>query len=159
MLPGMPRFYPVLATDRSSKRRIAGRPLGQARNRTSQEGAGLPFWCRIRPARGTKFIEPDQADASCPVLLAKIFSFPSDPNHLHISHRPVPHEGRLAIVTDAGRDAVDAGSASDEGAGLRTAKSCGPDAPTLASSSREASFLGATVAIKPGHRGEREISC
>jgi hypothetical protein len=47
-----------------------------------------------------------------------------------------PTEGRLAIVTDAGRDAVDAGCASDEGADLRTAKSCGPDAPTLASSSR-----------------------
>jgi hypothetical protein len=43
-------------------------------------------------------------------------------------------EGRFAIVTDAGRDAVDAGSASDEGAGSRTVKSCGPDAPTLASS-------------------------
>jgi hypothetical protein len=31
---------------------------------------------------------------------------------------------------------VDAGGASDEGAILRTAKSCGPDAPTLASSRR-----------------------
>src|SRR5712692_5553487 len=50
---------------------------------------------------------------------------------------------------------------------LRTAKSCGPDAPTLASSSR--SCVGptglrqnldprATVANKPGHRGEHEIS-
>jgi hypothetical protein len=38
----------------------------------------------------------------------------------------------------------------------RTAKSCGPDAPTLASSSWEASFSGMTVAKKPGHRGERE---
>ena len=38
---------------------------------------------------------------------SKIFLFTSDPNHLLISHRPVPHEGRLAIVTDAGRDAVD----------------------------------------------------
>jgi hypothetical protein len=27
---------------------------------------------------------------------------------------PVPQRGRLAIVTDAGRDAVDAGSAFDE---------------------------------------------
>src|SRR6202041_2397672 len=36
---------------------------------------------------------------------------------------------------------MDAGGATDESAGLRTAKSCGPDAPTLASSSREASFL------------------
>ena len=32
--------------------------------------------------------------------------------------RLVPPEGRLAIVTDAGRDAVDAGGASDEGAYL-----------------------------------------
>src|ERR1700722_17539310 len=47
-----------------------------------------------------------------------------------------PTEGRLAIVTDAGRDAVDAGGASDEGACLRTAKSCGPDASTPASSLR-----------------------
>jgi hypothetical protein len=43
-----------------------------------------------------------------------------------------PTEGRFAVVTDAGRDAVDAGGAADESAGLRTAKSCGPDAPTLA---------------------------
>jgi hypothetical protein len=41
---------------------------------------------------------------------------------------------------------------------MRTAKSCGPDAPTLASSSWEASFSGMTVARKPGHRGERVIS-
>jgi hypothetical protein len=27
---------------------------------------------------------------------------------MFIHRRPVPHEGRLAIVTDAGRDAVDA---------------------------------------------------
>jgi len=40
----------------------------------------------------------------------------------------------------------------------RTEKSCGPDASTPASSSREASFLGATVTNKPDHRGEREIT-
>src|ERR1700758_2030093 len=38
----------------------------------------------------------------------------------------------------------------------RTAKACGPDLPTLGSSSWI--FLRATVAIKPGHRGERAIS-
>jgi|GraSoi2013_115cm_1033766.scaffolds.fasta_scaffold148000_2 hypothetical protein len=52
---------------------------------------------------------------------------------------PSHTEGRLAIVTDAGRDAVDAGGAKDESADLRTAKSCGPDAPTLASSFAELS--------------------
>jgi hypothetical protein len=66
-----------------------------------------------------------------------------------------PTEGRIAIVTDAGWDAVDAAAfcaRRDCRAGWRkacerstacgremlqrTAKSCGPDAPTLASSSR-----------------------
>jgi hypothetical protein len=45
---------------------------------------------------------------SCPAPFAKIFWFSTDPNHLPIPGRPVPLEGRLAIVTDAGRDAVDA---------------------------------------------------
>jgi len=48
-----------------------------------------------------------------------------------------PTEGRHAIVTAAGRDAVDADSAADERRVRRTAKSCGPDAPTLASSWRK----------------------
>ena len=34
--------------------------------------------------------------------------FSPDPNHFTYYRRPVPPEGRLAIVTDAGRDAVDA---------------------------------------------------
>ena len=53
-----------------------------------------------------------------------------------------------------GREACE----KDERKAVRTAKPCGPDAPTLASSSGEASFSGATVARKPGHRGEREVS-
>ena len=44
---------------------------------------------------------------SRPAPTIKIFPFPSDPNHLFICSRLVPLEGRLAIVTDAGRDAVD----------------------------------------------------
>jgi hypothetical protein len=54
------------------------------------------------------------------------------------------------------RDAVDATGALDETRSMRTAKSCGPDAPTLASSFEEEIFREATVANKPGHRGERE---
>jgi hypothetical protein len=38
---------------------------------------------------------------------------------LYIRSRPVPLEGRLEIVTDAGQDAVDANSAKDEDADLR----------------------------------------
>jgi hypothetical protein len=52
---------------------------------------------------------------------------------------------------------MDASCASDESAILRTAKSCGPDAPTLASSWRK-QFPPAMVANKPGHQGEREVS-
>jgi hypothetical protein len=37
----------------------------------------------------------------------------------------------------------------------RTVKSCGPDAPTLAFKSAQET-APATVANKPGHRGERE---
>jgi hypothetical protein len=68
-----------------------------------------------------------------------------------------PHEGRIAIVTDAGWDAVDAGGATDESACRRTAKSCGPDASTPASSRRE-NIPPATVTRKPDRRGEHEIS-
>src|SRR6266852_2518412 len=57
---------------------------------------------------------------------------------------------------------------ADERRFSRTAKSCGPDAPTLASSSRDGMSAQpgadrphipqATVAKEPGHRGEHEIS-
>jgi hypothetical protein len=50
----------------------------------------------------------------CPAPFAKIFRFASDPNHSYIHHRLVPLEGRFAVVTNAGRDAVDADSAIDE---------------------------------------------
>src|ERR1700678_3566743 len=63
----------------------------------------------------------------CPVPLAKIFRFPSDPNHIYNSRRSVPMQGRIAIVTDAGWNAGGASGATDERADLRTAKSCGPD--------------------------------
>jgi hypothetical protein len=66
-------------------------------------GFGLP----IGALRKRCFIEADQRDLGRPAPFAKILTFPSDPNHLHVFRRLVPLEGRLAIVTDAGRDAVD----------------------------------------------------
>jgi hypothetical protein len=57
----------------------------------------LPFQ---RLPRKNEFVEPDQRDLGRPVLFAKIFQFPSDPNHLHISHIPARTEGRFAIVTN-----------------------------------------------------------
>ena len=74
-----------------------------------------------------------------------------DPNQLYLFSRPVPLEGRFAIVTSAGRDAVDARNASDEGISLRTAKSCGPDASAVGVKSAEATSP-MTVSNKPDHR-------
>jgi hypothetical protein len=51
---------------------------------------------------------------ACLAPFAKIFSFAFDPNQFTDSCRPDPQEGRLAIVTNAGRDAMDVGSAQDE---------------------------------------------
>ena len=55
------------------------------------------------------------------------------------------------IVANAGRDAVDARSAADESAHLRTEKACGPGTPTLVSSWREVAPM--TVAKRPGAPG------
>ena len=52
---------------------------------------------------------------ACPAPFAKIFRFAPDPNHFHDPAIP-SHRGGVAHVTDAGRDAVDAGGAKDEGA-------------------------------------------
>ena len=48
------------------------------------------------------------AIVACPAPFAKIFLFFRNPNQFYIRDRPVPKEGRVAIVTAAGRDAVDA---------------------------------------------------
>jgi hypothetical protein len=57
---------------------------------------------------------------------------------------------------------MDASSAADESAYLRTAKSCGPDASMVgvkfSRSKLLASFWGATVTTKPDHRGEYEVN-
>ena len=53
---------------------------------------------------------------TCLAPFAKIFLFCSDPNHLYIHHRLVPLEGRFAVVTNAGRDAVDAAALLTNGA-------------------------------------------
>jgi len=48
--------------------------------------------------------------------LCKNISFRGSVETPLLIRRPVPIEGRFAIVTNAGRDAVDADGASDEGA-------------------------------------------
>jgi hypothetical protein len=71
--------------------------------------------------------------------------------------RAIPRSIRGALRTSstwsAGCDGR--GMSLDEGRCARTAKPCGPDAPTLASSRRRCSSIAPmTVARKPGHRGE-----
>src|SRR5579863_1434531 len=58
----------------------------------------------------------------------------STANHRHFTARPVPPEGRLAIVRKRGAGCGGRFGAFDEWRIRRTAKACGPDAPTLASS-------------------------
>src|SRR6202022_3932312 len=108
-----------------------------------------------RVARKAKFPEPDQAHASCPVPPCKNISLRAWPKSTLYPLPSRPTEGRIAIVTDAGRDAVDAGGAEDEGAGSRAGKAGGPDASTPASSRRKP-FPPSTVTKKPDHRGEHE---
>ncbi len=76
---------------------------------------------------------------------------------------PFPIEGRFAIVTDVGfgmrwtRQRRRTPMACGRAMRRRTAKSCGPDAPTLASSERQCFRIAlAMVATKPGHQGEHE---
>ena len=71
----------------------------------------------VAPSRAPKryFIELDQRDLGCPVPPRKNISIvPSGKSSLELRAVPSRHEGRLAIVTDVGRDAVDASGALDE---------------------------------------------
>ena len=65
-------------------------------------------------------------------LNKKYFAFSEVEIKLYELH-PVPLRGASAIVTNEGRVAVDAGRADKRTARERAAKSCGPDAPMLAS--------------------------
>jgi hypothetical protein len=48
----------------------------------------------------------------CPALSGKIFPLPCRANHGHDSARLTRQEGRIAIVTNAGEDAVDAAASA-----------------------------------------------
>src|SRR2546430_5175763 len=123
-------------------------------------------------ARSGNFIETDRPDLSvgritsdlpksCQAPKSKIFCFTILEIRTITSPVPRPQEGRIMIVTTRGaRDVMDALASGtvfvpDE-TPRRTAKSCGPDAAMLASSLW--SNPQVTVANKPAHRGERDIS-
>jgi hypothetical protein len=73
-----------------------------------------------------------------------------------ICTHPGPTRGRFGRSSrNVGRDAMDADGTLDEARRPRTAKSCGPDLPTLGSSLKS---LQATVAKTPGTPGRTRIS-
>ena len=68
---------------------------------------------------------------------------------------PLRQEGRIAIVTNVERDAVDADVLTDERHLSRTAKPCGSGAPTQVPSSRRCSRIALmTVTKKLGLTGK-----
>jgi hypothetical protein len=89
--------------------------------------------------------------------LSKIFRFAPAPNHFHTSRHPVPLEGRFAIVTDVGTGCGGRECAFDERRVMRTAKSCGPDASTLASSLRKFAGDGDKQARSPGRSRRKPL--
>jgi hypothetical protein len=66
----------------------------------------------IAPKR--RFVEAPQSDLGCPVGLAKIFRLTRRANHFYSFGRLASIRGTLAIVTNVGRDAVDAAVSQDE---------------------------------------------
>jgi hypothetical protein len=83
------------------------------------------------------FVEPFQSDLACPDARAKIFSFTKIRSRTYPAAVPLRQEGRFAIVTNAGRDAMDVKTPTDERRLSRTAKTCGPGTPWLVSSPRD----------------------
>ena len=63
----------------------------------------------------TNFLRPINVIWVVQSLLKKYSAFPNTKSALYLSPSR-PTKGALAIVTDAGRDAMDADGASDEGA-------------------------------------------
>jgi hypothetical protein len=93
----------------------------------------------------------------CPVPFAKIFLFSRTPNQIYIPCHPVPLEGRIAIVTDVGHGMRWTRQRADVRCWLRTAKSCGPDASTPASSLRVTASDGDKKARSPGRARNKPL--
>jgi hypothetical protein len=79
---------------------------------------------------------PLQGDLpGCQARLEKIFFFTEYSEYPIFASVPPHRKGRIMIVANAGRDAVDADGAFDERRRTRTEKTRGPGTSTLVSSS------------------------
>jgi len=86
---------------------IASRSLSSGAHSGDPQRRKRNFTCdqSTRRANHQKSVHP---------LAQKYFASPFGRNNFIDSSRPASSEGRIAIVTDVGRDAVDAGGARDE---------------------------------------------
>jgi len=113
-------------------------------------------WSWPKPARRANHL---RAPALCPVPVQpsfqKYFPFAVGQIISRDSSHPGLHKGRFAVVTKRwARDAVDVATSTDDDVGSRTAKACGPDASTLASTRRQCLRIAlGTVARKPDSPG------
>jgi hypothetical protein len=107
------------------------------------------------------FREAIQSDPQMRALRPEKFLFMKNRINAYIAAVPHPQEGRIAIVTDVGcrmRWTFRLGRKKRRRTGSkRTAKSCGPDPPTLGSS-LAVMIRKATVAQKPGTPRRSRIS-
>ena len=130
----MAEFEPGMISSRTKAALVPANKRGKKPG--GNRGVSLPG---VGPAiaRNGRFIEPDQCDLACPVPFAKRFHFAAWPNQSHILRRPVPQRGgsRSSRTRDGMRWTQVA--LLTRAPCLRTAKSCGPDASTLASSLRD----------------------
>src|SRR5882757_3694694 len=104
-----------------------------------RRGVWVPDRARFARLSGTTSkSQPDgQIKKSCPAPRAKIFRLTRRANQGHDSARLTRQEGRLAIVTKRAVGCGGRGMREGRTRVTRTAKSCGPDAPMLASSFAE----------------------
>jgi hypothetical protein len=88
-------------------------------------------------------------------ILSHVWSLRRRANHDDASARPASSTRGVRVVTKRGvRDAMDVQAALDERAPARTAKSCGPDIPTLISSRRRCSHRADDGGQKARRTGE-----
>ena len=147
--PDMLRPLAIFEKYQSGVRRLIRSPHGTP-------GVAESTAIASRPGRASRpFCPTGKSLNSCPALPTKIFCFTRPPNQNYIHRCPVPLRGafrerhgrrggmrwtrqRLARDGIAGRieRSVSGYQASGREMLQRTAKSCGPDAPTLVSSSR-----------------------
>jgi len=115
-LPLTTVIRPALIAKRRAQEYSHLTPSGHSRRRRRFERRLAATGSFIQIARTKEILLPDQLASTCPACFEKIFSFSIHPNHNYTSRHLVPSEGRFAIVTDAGRDAVDVDALLTNGA-------------------------------------------